>query len=102
KRPEDRFQTGQEFDRAMSLVAAEIFPGWEHSLEPCADLSRMVPNTTPPNALPATPIGIAISQPAAAMPQPHVVYNPTPPGKPVAKTSMSCLTLVGSLVFMSA
>src|SRR5436853_3016431 len=95
KRPEDRFQTGQEFDRAMSLVADEMCPGWEHSLEPGADLSRMVPNTTPPNALPATPIGIAISQPAAAMPQPHVVYNPTPPVKPVAKKSMSCLSLVG-------
>src|SRR5947208_4409028 len=102
KRPEDRFQTGQEFDRAMSRVADEMCPGWEHSLEPGADLSRMVPNTTPPNALPATPIGIAISQPAAAMPQPHVVYNPTPPVKPVAKKSMSCLSLVGLLVLMSA
>src|SRR5438876_9204998 len=102
KRPEDRFQTGQEFDDAMSRVADEMCPGWEHSLEPGADLSRMVPNTTPPNALPATPIGIAISQPAAAMPQPHVVYNPTPPVKPVAKKSMSCLSLVGLLVLMSA
>src|SRR5947199_191399 len=46
KRPEDRFQTGQEFDRAMSRVADEMCPGWEHSLEPGADLSRMVPNTT--------------------------------------------------------
>ena len=86
----------------MSRVADEMCPGWEHSLEPGADLSRMVPNTTPPNALPATPIGIAISQPAAAMPQPHVVYNPTPPVKPVAKKSMSCLSLVGLLVLMSA
>src|SRR5256714_13629203 len=102
KRPADRFQTGQEFDRAMSRVADEMCPAWEHSLEPGADLSRMVPNTTPPNALPATPIGIAISQPAAAMPQPHVVYNPTPPVKPVAKKSMSCLSLVGLLALMSA
>ena len=56
----------------------------------------------PGRILPATPIGIAISQPAAAMPQPHVVYNPTPPVKPVAKKSMSCLSLVGLLVLMSA
>src|SRR5205809_47151 len=102
KRPEDRYQSGQEFDEAMSKVADQMCPGWQRSLEPGADLSRMVPNTTPPNALPATPIGIAISQPAAAMPQPHVVYNPTPPVKPVAKKSMSCLSLVGLLVLMSA
>src|SRR5438046_6102328 len=102
KRPEDRFPSGADFDAAVSAGADEMCPGWEHSLEPGAYLSRMVPNTTPPNALPATPIGIAISQPAAAMPQPHVVYNPTPPVKHVAKKSMSCLSLVGLLLLMSA
>src|SRR6266550_3057128 len=50
KRPEDRFQTGQEFDRAMSRVADEMCPGWEHSLEPGADLAKMVPRATPANA----------------------------------------------------
>src|SRR5213080_2119905 len=102
KRPEERFQSGHEFDEAMSRIADQICPGWQRALEPGADLSKMVPRATPSNALPATPIGIAISQPAAAMPQPHVVYNPTPPVKPVAKKSMSCLSLVGLLVLMSA
>src|SRR5256884_2615195 len=43
KRPEDRFQTGQEFDEAMSRVADQMCPGWQRSLEPGADLSRMLP-----------------------------------------------------------
>src|SRR5438132_8507006 len=73
KRPEDRFQTGKEFDETISRVADQMIPGWQRSPEPGVDLSRMVPNTTPPNALPATPIGIAISQPPAAMPKPHGV-----------------------------
>src|SRR5256886_15874589 len=59
KRPEDRFQTGQEFDAAMSRVADQICPGWQRRLEPGADLSRMVPLATPAAPLPATPIGLA-------------------------------------------
>src|SRR2546425_10128660 len=47
KRPEDRFQTGAEFDDAMSRVADLMCPGWRRSLEPGADLSRMVPTPTP-------------------------------------------------------
>src|SRR5438093_8432321 len=43
KRPEERFQTGHEFDEAMSRVADQMCPGWQRSLEPGADLSRMVP-----------------------------------------------------------
>ena len=46
---------------------------------------------------PTTPIGMAIGQPATAMPPPHVAYNPTPPVKPVAKKSMSCLSVLGLL-----
>src|ERR1700704_2475783 len=68
KRPEDRFQTGQEFDEAMSMVADRLYPGWRRSLEPGADLSTMVPGAAPPAVVPATPIGIAIQQPALAMP----------------------------------
>jgi serine/threonine-protein kinase len=93
KRPEDRFQTGQEFDEAMSRVADQMSPGWKRSLEPEADLSRLVPAATP-MAAPATPIGIAVAQQGAAMPH-RAVYNPTPPVKPVAKRSMSCLTVIG-------
>src|SRR5438132_270842 len=90
KRPEDRYQHGQEFDDAMSRVANLMCPGWQRSLEPGADLSRMVPLATPAIPIPTTPIGMAIGQPATAMPPPHVAYNPTPPVKPVAKKSMSC------------
>src|SRR3984893_8743659 len=43
KRPEDRFQTGQEFDDDMSRVADRLCPGWQRSLEPGADLTKMVP-----------------------------------------------------------
>ncbi|HET9781453.1 MAG TPA: serine/threonine-protein kinase [Candidatus Dormibacteraeota bacterium] len=92
KRPEDRFQSGQEFDDAVSRVADEMCPGWMRSLEPGADLSRMVPASSPA-VIPATPIGIAIAQQGIAMPQAHV-YNPMPPVKPVARKSLSCLSVI--------
>jgi serine/threonine-protein kinase len=101
KRPEDRFQTGQEFDEAMSRVADQMCPGWRRSLEPEADLSRMVPAATP-TAIPATPIGIAVAQQGVAMPHTRAVYNPTPPVKPVAKRSMSCLTVIGMVAVSAA
>jgi hypothetical protein len=77
----------------MSRVADQMSPGWRRSLEPEADLSRMVPAATP-TAAPATPIGIAVAQQGVAMPH-RAVYNPTPPVKPAAKRSMSCLTMIG-------
>src|SRR6266576_1045115 len=98
KRPEDRYQSGADFDDAMSRVADQMCPGWTRSLEPGADLSKMVPRATPANALPATPIGMAIAQPSTAIPYPHVVYNPTPPVKPVAKNSLGCISAIGALV----
>jgi len=102
KRPEDRFQSGREFDEAMSRVADQMCPGWQRALEPGADLSRMVPRATPAGPLPATPIGIAIAQPGAAIPRPHVVYNPTPPVKPVAKKSVGCISVVGMMLMVAA
>src|SRR5437588_1407736 len=98
KRPEERFQTGREFDEAMSRVADQMSPGWRQSLEPGADLSRMVPQASPATPIPATPIGIAVAYATAAVPPPRVAYNPTPPVKPVAKRSMSCLSVLGLLV----
>ncbi len=109
KRPEDRYQTGQEFDEAMSSVADRMCPGWLRSLDPGADLSRMVPQAAPAGVSPATPIGMAIAQQGVAMPQSHVVYNPTPPVKPVGKKAavgclgalgvcVACLTTAGFLV----
>jgi eukaryotic-like serine/threonine-protein kinase len=102
KRPEDRFQTGHEFDESMSRVADQMCPGWQRSLEPGADLSRMVPGP-PQAAMPVTPIGIAIAQPGAAIQSPpHVVYNPTPPVKPAAKRSMGCVSVLGVLATLAA
>src|SRR6202165_5653533 len=97
KRPEDRFQTGQEFDAAIAHVADQMCPGWQRSLEPGADLSQMVPTPSAGSrvsAIPATPIGIAVAHQGAAAPQMHHVYNPTPPVKATAKKSMSCLSLL--------
>jgi hypothetical protein len=49
--------------------------------------------------IPVTPLGMAVSQASAAMPPPgRIVYNPTPPVKPVAKKSLSCLSVVGGLI----
>ncbi len=98
KRPEDRFQTGAEFDEAMSRVADRMCPGWRRSLEPGADLSRMVPNATPAVPIPVTPMGIAVAQSGAGVQSPpHIAYNPTPPVKPAAKRSVSCLSVLGVL-----
>src|SRR5207245_781036 len=102
KRPEDRYQSGHQFDEAMSKVADQMCPGWQRSLEPGADLSRMVPLAAPPTAVPSTPIGMAVAQPQSAIPPAHVAYNPAPPAKPVAKKSMSCLSLLGTLVVLVA
>src|SRR3989440_866947 len=103
KRPEDRFQSGKDFDEAMSHVADRMCPGWERSLDPGADLSRMVPQAAPAQAIPATPIGIASAQPSAAIQSsPHAVYNPTPPVRPVAKRSMSCLSVLGGTLAVLA
>jgi eukaryotic-like serine/threonine-protein kinase len=86
KRPEERYQTGIEFDDAMSKVADRLCPGWQKSLEPGADLSKMVPasspyTTTPP--LSGTPV----------MPG-QAVYNPTPPVKPTAKKTSGCMSIL--------
>ena len=99
KRPEDRFQTGLEFDGAIAGVGDQMSPGWQRSLEPGADLSRMVPApATPPSvtAVPSTPIGMAVAQPSA------IVYNPAPPVKPVVKRSVGCLSAVGAMLIAVA
>jgi serine/threonine-protein kinase len=101
KRPEERYQTGQEFDDAMAKIADRLCPGWQRSLEPGADLSKMVPATAAANAAAmASPAGFPVmagGAPVAAAP-PQAVYNPAPPVKPVAKKSTGCMgILVGAL-----
>jgi len=103
KRPEDRFQTGQEFDDAIARIADRTSPGWKRSLEPGADLSKMVPTAgSQPVMRPATPIGMAIQQPTTAVPV-QVAYNPTPPVKPVVKQSAGCLNvIIGAIALATA
>ena len=92
KRPEDRFQTGQEFDEAIARIADRLYPGWRRSLEPGADLSKMVPGATPP----ASSIGVAVPQSATAVPA-QAAYNPAPPVKPVAKSAGCTGVLAGAI-----
>jgi serine/threonine-protein kinase len=91
KRPEDRFQTGHEFDEAISRIADRLYPGWRRSLEPGADLSNMVPGAAPVAAIAAAPLG---THPATAVPA-QAVYNPAPPVKPVSRAAGCLGALVG-------
>ncbi len=104
KRPEDRYQSGQEFDDAMCRVADRITPGWQRSLEPGADLSKMVPGATPyPGAVPAM-AGLPVMPAGAPMAAQSVqsVYNPTPPVKPVAKKTSGCMGMIGGVIAVVA
>ncbi len=94
KRPEERYQTGQEFDDAVSRVADRLCPGWQRSLEPGADLSKMVPAAAPYATTPPMP-----GMPVMPAPMPvQAVYNPAPPVKPVAKKTTGCMSvLMGAL-----
>ncbi len=100
KRPEDRYQTGQDFDDAMVRIAERLTPGWQRSLQPGADLSKMVPSATPyPGAIPAMagmPVMPAVS-PMPAQPA-QSVYNPTPPVRPTAKKAAGCVGIIGAAI----
>jgi hypothetical protein len=57
----------------------------------------MVPGAAAPGFAPATPIGVAIANPAQAIPI-QAAYNPTPPVKPVTRKAAGCLgVLIGTL-----
>src|SRR5438445_640939 len=104
KRPEDRYQTGQEFDDAMIRIADRLTPGWQRSLQPGADLSKMVPGATPyPGAIPAM-AGTPVMPSAAPRPAQPVqsVYNPTPPVRPVAKKTSGCLGIMAGTLSLIA
>jgi serine/threonine protein kinase len=109
KRPEERYQTGQEFDEAITKVADRLTPGWQRSLEPGADLSKMVPTpasvSLPSGTLPS------MAMPAGSPPPIRAVYNPAPPVKPVMKTKTStgcmgvlvlCLGLASAAITLAA
>lgn len=100
KRPEDRYQTGQEFDDSVCRVADRLTPGWQRSLQPGADLTKMVPGAAPyPGVVPAMP-GIPMMPSASPMPAQPVqsVYNPTPPVRPAAKKTSGCIGLIGGAI----
>ncbi|MFI5282070.1 MAG: serine/threonine-protein kinase [Candidatus Dormibacterales bacterium] len=104
KRPDDRYQTGHEFDEAMSRVADRLCPGWQRSLEPGVDLSRMAlspPQPPKPATWPPMPPAVVAAHPEMAAP-PNPVYNPTPPVKPVVKASSGCLGLVSAVLVVAA
>jgi serine/threonine protein kinase len=93
KRPEERYQTGQEFDEAMSKVADRLCPGWQRSLEPGADLTKMVPGVAVTSLPPGTLASMAM--PVGSPPPIQAVYNPAPPVKPATrKASAGCLSLL--------
>jgi len=108
KDPEQRYQTGDEFDRALLRVGNRLCPGWEHALEPGADLSLMVA-TQPGATMGAIPL--APAPPPAAAPAPGAVvsapvapaYNPAPPvprggaAKRVATGCLGALALAAAL-----
>jgi serine/threonine protein kinase len=104
KRPEERFQTGEEFDTVMSRIADRLCPGWQKSLEPGADLSKMVPATAAAQAASvASPLSVpSMAEPAvAAAPHAQAVYNPAPPVKPVAKKASGCLGILAGVVVLA-
>jgi serine/threonine-protein kinase len=104
KRPEERYQTGQEFDDAMSRVADRLCPGWQRSLLPGADLAKMVPGgTSVPGTNPAV-AGMPVMPGASPIPAQPVqsVYNPTPPVRPVAKKTAGCLGLIAGTLSLTA
>jgi len=101
KRPDDRYQTGQEFDEAMARIADRLCPGWQRSLEPGADLSRMIPQPAKPATWPPIAPAVVAAHPEMAAP-PNPVYNPTPPVKPVVKRTSGCLGALSAALTLSA
>jgi Serine/threonine protein kinase len=106
KRPEERYQTGQEFDDAMSRIADRLCPGWQRSLDPGADLSKMVPTTAAAQAaamassggMPVMAGGVPAAQQIAPV---HAVYNPTPPVRPVAKKATGCMGVIAGALALT-
>ncbi len=102
KRPEDRFQTGEEFDTTMTRIADRLCPGWPKSLEPGADLSKMVPAAAAAqSAAMASPLAVPSMAEAAASASVPAAYNPAPPVKPVAKKASGCLGVIAGALALA-
>jgi eukaryotic-like serine/threonine-protein kinase len=97
KRPEDRYQSGHEFDQALSEVADRMCPGWQRSLEPGADLSRMVPVATPAVPIPSAAIGNTATAGSS-----RFAYHPAPPAKPAATKPLGCLSVIALLAVVAS
>jgi len=97
KRPEDRYQSGHEFDHEMSEVADRMCPGWQRSLEPGADLSKMIPMATPAIPIPSPALGNTATAGSS-----RVAYNPAPPVKPVAAKTLGCLSVIALLAIAAS
>ena len=104
KRPEERYQTGDEFDQALSRVANRLTPGWQRALLPGADLSQMVApaGVDKTMVLPSTPalprIQPAPAAPPVAVSAPIPAYNPAPPvpkGGVAKRAAVGCLGILG-------
>jgi serine/threonine-protein kinase len=95
KRPEERFQTGQEFDDAMSRIADRLCPGWPKSLEPGADLNKMVPSAAAAQvSAHASPSGMPVLAQSIAAAPVQAAYNPAPPVKAAAKKAAGCMSIL--------
>lgn len=75
KRPEERYQTGAEFARALAPIGTRLCgPNWPRSLEPGADLAAMVPES------PSTMATMAMPAMGATMVMPTSPTSPSAPG----------------------
>ncbi|HLQ62944.1 MAG TPA: serine/threonine-protein kinase, partial [Candidatus Acidoferrales bacterium] len=84
KRPEDRYQTGADFDAALSKVAGRLAPGWLRSLDPSAVLDTMTPAAAP---IAATLAGLGTLPTAAVTAVPPSPTSPAAPAPPVVATA---------------
>jgi hypothetical protein len=97
KRPEDRYQTGSEFDRELSTIATRVCgPSWIHSLEPGADVTRMV---SPIGAAMALPTTRPLTEAPLPVPAASAAYAPRPPSldRPAKKAGRPSLVLIGAI-----
>ncbi len=65
KRPEERYQTGEQFDEALIRVADRLAPGWQKSLQNGGARANPDPGPAEPVAPPQAGTGVQVSGPVA-------------------------------------